>query len=65
MYSYFKINFRNYLYAGIQPFISTSVSRAWKALKPPPVGILDQLVSTDYIHINICAGCSAFLSYKT
>lgn len=43
----FFLNLRNFdfCYVGVQPFISTSVSRAWKALKPPPVGILDQLVS--------------------
>lgn len=40
-------------FAGIQPFISTSVSKAWKAIKPPPVGILDQLVSNfEYFEIS-------------
>lgn len=29
----------------MEPIMSTSISEAWAAMKPPPVGILDQLVS--------------------
>lgn len=49
---FFNLRNFDFCYVGVQPFISTSVSRAWKALKPPPVGILDQLVSK-YVE-NIC-----------
>ncbi|XP_065202818.1 WD repeat-containing protein 7 isoform X3 [Planococcus citri] len=39
----------------IQPFISTSVTKAWKAIKPPPVGILDQLDVNDQPIIKLTA----------
>ena len=32
-------------FLAMPPTVSTSLVKAWAAMKPPPVGILDQLVS--------------------
>lgn len=40
---------------GIPPLVSTSVTQAWAAMKPPPVGILDQLDCGDLPGIKLTA----------
>lgn len=40
-----KIN--SIIFSEIHPTIATSINKSWAKMNPPPVGILDQLVSTN------------------
>lgn len=39
------VKIRNYYLSAMPPIVLTSLVKAWAEMKPPPVGILDQLVS--------------------
>lgn len=50
-----QINQSDYKPAILPPTVKTSLTAAWEAMKPPPVGILDQLDSGDNQGIKLTA----------
>ncbi|XP_012268313.2 WD repeat-containing protein 7 isoform X11 [Athalia rosae] len=50
-----QINQNDYKPPSLPPTIKTSLTAAWEAMKPPPVGILDQLDSGDSHGIKLTA----------
>lgn len=48
-------NLKSILFAALTPTICTSLSDAWGLMKPPPVGILDQLNTSGESPIKLTA----------